>query len=115
MTGDGIHDEIVRLEQRIESLRESILRCRKIAFGAKVAIAVGLSWPVVTVLLGATLMPSVFFGAVAAAIGGIVLAGSNATTWNETEIALHKAEAQRAALIDSLQLTSVNTDVKPQQ
>lgn len=115
MTGDGIHDEIVRLEQRIESLRDSVVRCRKIALGAKVAIAIGLAWPLITILLATTLLPSVFFGAVAAAIGGIVLVGSNATTWNETEAALRKAEAHRAALIDSLQLTSVNTHVKPQQ
>jgi hypothetical protein len=111
MTGDGIRDEIARLEDRIESLRLSIARCRKISLGAKVAIIFGLAWLLLTLLLIVPLLPSLFFGAIAAAIGGIVLLGSNATTWNETEAALRAAEAERMALIDSIELTTVDSGV----
>jgi hypothetical protein len=112
MTGDGIRDEIARLEDRIEALRQSIARCRKISLGSKIAIAAGFAWLGLTLLLVVSLVPSLFFGAIAAIIGGIVLLGSNATTWNETEAALAAAEAQRFALIDSIELTVVDGGVK---
>jgi hypothetical protein len=112
MTGDGIRDEIARLEDRIEALRESIARCRKISLGSKVAIAAGFAWLGFALLLVVPLLPSLFFGAIAAVIAGIVLLGSNATTWNETVAALTAAEAQRIALIDSIDLTTVDAGVK---
>lgn len=112
MNGDGIRDEIARLEERIERLRDSIARCRKISLGSKIAIAAGFAWLALTLLLLVSLVPSLFFGAIAAIIGGIVLLGSNATTWNETEAALTAAEAQRIALIDSIDLTTVDAGVK---
>jgi len=112
MNGDGIRDEIERLEDRIETLRLSIARCRKISLAAKVAIAAGFAWLALTFLLIAPLWPSLFFGAIAAIIGGIVLLGSNATTWNETEAALNEAEARRTALIDGIELTTVDAGVK---
>ena len=43
----------------------------------------------------------------AAVIGGIVLLGSNATTWTQTEDALKKSEAMRAELIGQLDLRTV--------
>ena len=112
MTGDGIREEIARLEERIERLRDSIARCRKISLGSKVAIAAGFAWLGLTLLLVVSLVPALFFGAIAAIIGGIVLLGSNATTWNETEAALAAAEARRFALIDSIELTVVDGGVK---
>ena len=112
MSGDTIRDEIARLEDRIEALRASIARCRKLSLGAKVAIAAGLVWLGLTLLLIVSLTPSLFFAAIAAVIGGIVLLGSNATTWNETEAALHAAEARRMALIDEIELTTVDSGVK---
>ena len=112
MTAEHVRDEIARLEERIEALRESIARCRKISLGAKVAIAAGGAWLVLTVVLIAPFVPSLFFGAIAAVIGGIVLLGSNATTWNETEAELHAAEAARTKLIDGIELTVVDGGVK---
>jgi uncharacterized membrane protein YqjE len=111
MSSDGIRDEIERLEDRIEGLRLSVARCRKISIAAKAAIAGGFAWLALTFLLIAPFWPSLFFGAIAAVIGGIVLLGSNATTWNETEAALAKAEAGRRALIDDIELTTVDAGV----
>ena len=112
MSSDGIRSEIERLEDRIEALRLSIMRCRKISVAAKVAIAGGFAWLALTILLIAPFWPSLFFGAIAAVIGGIVLLGSNATTWNETEAALNKADAARRTLIDGIELTTVDGGVK---
>ena len=111
MSSDGIRGEIERLEDRIEALRLSATRCHKISVAAKAAIAAGFAWLALTLLLIAPFYPSLFFGAIAAVIGGIVLLGSNATTWNETEAALSKADAARRALIDGIELTTVDTGV----
>jgi hypothetical protein len=48
-----------------------------------------------------------FIAAMAAVIGGIVLAGSNSTTWTQTEARLHKSEALRAEMIGRLELRVV--------
>jgi membrane glycosyltransferase len=99
MDGDDFRDDIARIEARIEELGEAIERCRKLSFAAKLAIGAGSIWLALT-LLG--LVPFVFsmvVAAMAAAIGGIVLLGSNATTWQQTESALRASEALRAELI----------------
>ena len=108
MSGDRIRDEIERLEERIERLRVSVTRCRKISLGSKVAISAGFGWLGLTLFAIVPLVPSLFFGAMAAVIGGIVLLGSTATTWNETEAAFAKAEAERSGLIDGIELTTVD-------
>ena len=100
-------DEIARLEARIERLSESAERCRKIAVAAKAAIAAGL------VLLAAILLGFVHADALPlmlAAIlsmGGIVLAGSNATTAQQIAERIAEAEALRAELIGGIELQLV--------
>ncbi|HWE78895.1 MAG TPA: hypothetical protein VG270_10280 [Pseudolabrys sp.] len=107
-----VRDEIARLEERIEALAVSIERCRKVSLAARIAILVGGAWLAMTLLALVTFTPSLFFGAIAAAIGGVVLLGSNATTWNETAAALRQAEAARMTLIGSIDLTVVDDGVK---
>lgn len=113
MTGDAVHDEIARLEERIEALGEARERCRKISLFAKIAIACGASWLVLGFVLASVfgvwwaLEPSAFFAALAAMIGGVVLLGSNATTWTQTEEALREAEAARAELIGRMEMRVV--------
>ena len=107
-----VRDEIARLEERVEALAVSIERCRKVSLAAKIAILVGGAWLALTLLALVTFTPSLFFGAIAAAIGGVVLLGSNATTWNETAAALKQAEAARMKLIGSIDLTVVDDGVK---
>ena len=107
-----VRDEIARLEERIEALAVSVERCRKVSLAARIAILVGGGWLALTLLGLVTFAPALFFGSIAAGIGGVVLLGSNATTWNETAAALKDAEAARMTLISSIELTVVDDGVK---
>lgn len=111
MTGEHVRDEIARLETRIEELSDARERCRKISMVAKLAVTAGLAWIVLTLVTLLPFSPGPFFGALAAAIGGTVLLGSNKTTWDETEAALSETEAARAALIGQIELRLVGQDV----
>jgi hypothetical protein len=93
-------EDIARIEERIESLRDSIARCRKLSLAAKLMIGAGAVWIALTLFLLIPYLPSMLFGSLAAVIGGIVLLGSNSTTWSETEAALTASEAMRAQWIE---------------
>jgi hypothetical protein len=108
MHDDTSSDEIGQLEARVEALAESIERCRKISFVSKLAIAAGVFFLVL--LLVMPLPPSVFVAAMAAVIGGIVMLGSNSTTWEQTSAALADAEAARAEAIGTMQLRLVGEE-----
>src|SRR5271169_2000601 len=92
-------DDIARIEERIEELREAVARCRKLSLAAKLTIAAGGAWIVLTLLWLIPYEASLVFAALAAVIGGIVLLGSNSTTWTQTEAALAASEAARAEWI----------------
>ena len=109
MNDELAHSEIARLEERIEELRQALDRCDKLAWGARVAIAGGALWFVLVLLSILMFSPAGFAGAMAALLGGFVLAGSNKTTREETETALHAAEERRRALIDTMRLRLVET------
>ena len=110
MDDDEFRDEITQLEARSEALTESIERCRKISLAARLTIAAGAIW-IVLVLLGViAFSPGTIIAAMAAVLGGIVLLGSNATTWTQTDAALHEAEAMRADLIGRMQLPVVGEE-----
>jgi hypothetical protein len=108
MNDDTAPHEIARLEDQIEALAESIEHCRKISFAAKIAIAGGALWFALVVLWILPFAPTPFVAALAATLGGVVLLGSNATTWNETEATLHQAEAARAEIIGTMNLRLVS-------
>jgi hypothetical protein len=112
MDDDDFRDEIAQLEARSEALTESIERCRKISLAAKLTIAAGAIW-IVLVLLGViAFFPGTIIAAMAAVLGGIVLLGSNATTWTQTDAALHEAEAMRADLIGRIDMRVVDEGVR---
>jgi hypothetical protein len=100
--------EIARLEAQLETLAQSIERCRKISLAAKVSIAAGLAWFVLALLSILPFEATPLLAALAAVLGGVVLLGSNATTWEETEAALRQAEAARATLIGKIELRVVS-------
>jgi hypothetical protein len=104
MDGDDFRDEIAQLEARGEALTEAIERCRKISLAAKLAIAGGAAWIMLVLLLVIPFIPGTVVAALAAVIGGTVLLGSNATTWNQADADLRQTETIRASLIGRLDL-----------
>ena len=54
--------------------------------------------------------PDTIIAALAAVIGGIVLLGSNSTTWTQTDAALHEAEAMRADMIGRMDMRVVGEE-----
>lgn len=110
MDSDDFRDQIARLEDRIETLRGERERCRKIALIARLLAIAGAVWSVLLLLTLVPFIASTFLAAVAAALGGVVLMGSNKTTWDETEAALSEAEAKRTALIGRIELRLVGEE-----
>lgn len=110
MSDDDFRDDIARLEERVEALTAERERCRKISFAAKLAIGAGAIWIVLVLVTLIPFAPATFFGAMAAVIGGTVLLGSNKTTWEQTETALHAAENMRAQLIGRMELRVVGEE-----
>ncbi len=111
MDRPGTPADIARLEARIETLQEAIARCRKIALAAKIAIGAGAAWLVLTFVGLAPFVPTLLFASLAAVIGGVVLLGSNSTTWKQTEAALAASESMRHDLIEQLELRVIDDDV----
>jgi len=101
------HDDIVRLEAHIEAFAGKIEGCRKFVIAARIAMAGG-GIVLATMLVGVIRFdPAAMAAAVAALIGGIVVAGSNDSTAKEAARELAAAEAQRAALIGEIKLRVV--------
>lgn len=100
-------DDIARVEARIEELAASIERCRKISLAAKTAVAAGVGWTALTLLGIVAFEPASFIAALALAIGGAVLLGSNKTTWEQTEAARRASETLRAEMIGRLELRMI--------
>jgi hypothetical protein len=98
------HDEIVRLEAQIEKLAATLESCRKFALAARIAMAGGGLVLAATVIGMIAFDPRAILAALAALLGGVVLAGSNASTAKEAAEELAKAEASRAALIGLIDL-----------
>ena len=99
--------DVARIEERIEALHEAIARCRKIALAARIAIGAGAAWLLLSLLSLVPFVPTLLFASLAAVIGGVVLLGSNSTTWQQTEAALVASEALRRDLIEHMELRVV--------
>jgi hypothetical protein len=104
---DDPRARIEMLEQRIEALSETLRNCRKFALAARSAMALG------AVLLAALVLGAIRFdalalaAAIAALLGGIVVAGSNRSTAQQASAQLAAAERDRAALIGVIELRTV--------
>jgi hypothetical protein len=98
------HDEIERLEAKIEELAAKIESCGKFILAGRIAIAGG-GIALVAMLFGVILPDLTWMaGAMAAILGGIVLFGSNNSTAKECARELANIEAERAALIGEIDL-----------
>jgi hypothetical protein len=98
------HREIAQLEDRIEQLAHKLEGCRKVALAARIALVSG------GVILLALMFGLIRFDplamtvAIAALLGGTVLAGSNRSTALEAEAELAASERRRAELIGTIPL-----------
>jgi hypothetical protein len=100
-------DEIERLEMQIEELREAIERSGRYALAGRGAAVAGPALIIGFVLGLVAFTPVRMILALALAIGGIVLAGSSRATTDELGRSLQKAQAERKALIDALELVNL--------
>jgi hypothetical protein len=99
-TDDGDpRDEITRLESRLDELADALARCRKIGLISRIAIAAGGIWLLAVAIGAIGFDPVGVMAAFSGVIGGIVMYGSNTTTWREVDAAMKNVEAARAALI----------------
>jgi hypothetical protein len=112
MTDEISRDDIARIEAHIEELARSIERCRKLSLAAKIAIATGAAWIVLTLLWIVPFVPYDIVAAMAAVIGGFVVLGSNSTTWTQTETAMRASEDLRADMIGKLELRVVDDGMR---
>jgi hypothetical protein len=100
-------DEIERLEAEIDELTARIESCRKFILAGWIAMVGGGAVLIATVVGAIQFDPSIMALAVAAALGGIVAAGSNRSTAKEAAHEIAALEARRAALIGQLNLRFV--------
>ncbi len=100
-------DEIVRLEEQIDELADTIERCRKFSLAGRLVV-VGGGLVLVPMVLGAMQIDlSVMAVSMTAILGGVVVTGSNRSTAQEAMQELAAAEARRAALIEQIDLRLV--------
>jgi hypothetical protein len=105
-SGD-LHNEIVRIEDRIEQLTEKIESCRKLILASRIAVVGGTI--VLTVMLFGAMRfdPAIMVAVVAALLGGIVVWGSNRSTAQEATNELTISAADRSMLIQQMNLKDV--------
>ena len=97
-------DEIERLEQQIDDLRDRIERSRRLALAGRLSAVAGPALLIGFVLGLVGFTPARMILALALAIGGLVLAGSSRASTEELRRSLTRVEAERNAAIDGLEL-----------
>jgi hypothetical protein len=103
---DGDHRHgIARLEEQIDELAARIESCRKFILAGKIAVAGGGVVLIAMLVGGIQFDPSVMAIAIAAVLGGIVVAGSSHSTAKEATHELSAADA--TALIGQIDLRLV--------
>ena len=98
------HNEIERLEAQVEDINSRLTSCRKFILVGRLAVAGGAALLAATVLGAIGFDPRWLLAAIAALLGGCIVWGSNRSTAEEAEAELAKAEADRTALIERLDL-----------
>jgi hypothetical protein len=96
------HDEIARLETRMDELMAKIENCRKFVAASRVAMALGGLLLLAGVFGVIRLDPVAMTAMIVITLGGIVLFGSNRSTAKEAAAELASIEARRNALINRI-------------
>ena len=104
---DDLHQQVLQIEAHIEQLADVIERCRKIILISKAAVVVGGALILATIIGAIGFDPTIMIGAIAAAIGGTVVFGSNMSTLKQTVTNMKAAEAHRTELIGRMDLRVV--------
>ena len=104
---DDLHEQVLQIEAHIERLADVIERCRKIILISKSAVVVGGTLILATIIGAIGFDPTIMIGAIAAAIGGTVVFGSNMSTLKQTVTNMKAAEAHRTELIGRMDLRVV--------
>jgi hypothetical protein len=104
---DDLHEQVLQIEAHIEQLADVIERCRKIILISKAAVVVGGALILATIIGAIGFDPTIMIGAIAAAIGGTVVFGSNMSTLKQTVTNMKAAEAHRTELIGRMDLRVV--------
>jgi hypothetical protein len=107
-TQDEMRKRIAWLEARTEELTRSLESCRKFMLASRLLIAAGAILILAVVFGVGRPDPLALVAAIAAVLGGIVLFGSNNSTWKQQNAALRAAEAERADLIRKIDLRVVD-------
>jgi len=107
MEDDDPHHEIERLEAQIDELAAKLASCRKFILVSQIAIVAGAALLVALLLALIRFDATEMLAAIAAMLGGIVGWGSNRSTAQEAAAELAAAEADRKALIGSIDLQVV--------
>lgn len=107
---EEFEDNIDSVDARIETLAAEILRCRKIALAARILIAGGAGWFGLMLVGALPFRSETLLAALGAVIGGVVLAGSNRSSWEQADAALAAAETRRRRLIGRLELRMVGEE-----
>lgn len=102
---DDRQDRIAKIEAQADDLELAVENCRKMILLGRALLPAGLALLAVAAWRGEGAM---FVAGVAAGLGGLVLAGSTRATRAELRDRLTALDEERAALIDSLPLTSAS-------
>ena len=101
------HEEIARLEQRLESLADDIERCRKLAILAKVMIVGSAAWIAAGVVGLAPFGGIAIMVSIALLLTGLILGGSNRSSLEHVQADIARTEARRNDLIGVIDLRTV--------
>ena len=96
-------EAIEQLEIRIEELRESVQRSRRLGMVGGVCAIVGPALLACLALGALYFTPVRMIVGISLALGGIVLMGSSKTSTEQVERVLKQTESERNAAIDALQ------------
>jgi hypothetical protein len=100
-------EQIERLEERIDELREAIRRSRRLVVAGRAGAFAGAALLICLVLGLVTIMPVRMIVGIVVGLGGLVLMGSSVGSTKQLELSLKRTEDERNAAIDALEFVDL--------